>query len=70
MKQAKFAMGQSVWAFRDIGRWGEPIGVKGTITGILPSLTSGSYLYTIKQDVYSDSIVQLWERELSSINKD
>jgi hypothetical protein len=71
MNQAKFAMGQKVWALRGEGRWGEPTGVRGTIIGIQQSLTAGSYLYTIKKDVFhSDNIIEVWEGSLSSMNED
>ena len=70
MNPAKFAIGQKVWALRG-EVWGNSTGVKGTIIGIQPSLTAGSYLYTIKKDVFhSDNIIEVWENESMRIEDD
>lgn len=68
MKQAKFSMGQEVWAARGVGRWGEPNGYKGTVVGIQTSYTAGSYLYTVKVKAAPDKTVDLWEGDLSKMN--
>ncbi len=71
MKHPKFTIGQKVWALRDVGRWGEPTGVRGTIINVIQSLTAGNFQYTIKKDTtYSDDIIQVWEDQLSEMNQD